>query len=146
MMDCTRLHWDIDEIISGLDDARYTYKQLMGDLAIVSESEIEERIPPEWNHLEHYEPGVTKLVHFTIVPTQPWKNDKNPLREIWHEAFLETVRDGGIDRDVVRRGVEQGHVKRALLGEFDAIGGEDAPPARRKSLWDRMREQARSNR
>src|SRR5919198_1191484 len=127
MIDCSRLDWDIDEIIRGLDDGAYTYKQLMGDLAIVEPTEIDERIPPEWNHLEHYEPGVTKLLHYTVVPTQPWKNDRNPLREIWLNAFREAAREGAIGRELVERGIDQGHVKRDLLGEFDtAIRGPAA--------------------
>ena len=81
LLDCERLDWEIDDIVGGLDEGRYTYEQLMFELCVVDEDEINDNIPPVWNHLEHYEPGETKLLHYTVVPTQPWKNDKNPLQD-----------------------------------------------------------------
>ena len=81
MLDCERLDWDIDEIVGGLDEGKYDYQQLMFDLCVVEPDEINDNLPPVWNHLEHYEPGETKLLHYTVVPTQPWKNDKNPLQD-----------------------------------------------------------------
>ena len=30
-------------------------------------------IPQEWDSLDRYEPGRTKCIHFTLMPTQPWK-------------------------------------------------------------------------
>jgi hypothetical protein len=125
MLDCSRLPWKIGEIIGGLDEGRYSYKQLMGDLAIVDDAEIGTSIPPEWNSLEHYEPGVTKLVHYTAVPTQPWKNDKNPLTWLWTDEFRETARDGNIDRERLEHAVREGYVKKSLQEKFDAARSSD---------------------
>ena len=87
LLDCSRLDWDVEQIIRGLVEGRYTYRQLMFDLCVVRPEEIADRIPPEWNCLECYEPGRTKLLHYTVVPTQPWKNDENPLCPIWMEPI-----------------------------------------------------------
>jgi hypothetical protein len=144
MLDCSGLDWDIHTIIGGLDEGRYDYKQLMSDLCIVPPEQIDERIPTEWNHLERYEPGTTRLLHYTIVPTQPWKNDKNPLTDLWTEAFREAVRDEAISEATVHSSVEKGFAKRSLLDEFERIRANgpaaEAQPSLRPSLWKRVRE------
>jgi lipopolysaccharide biosynthesis glycosyltransferase len=131
MLDCSRLNWDVHEIVRGLDEDRYGYTELMSDLAIVPEEQIEERIPVEWNSLEHYEPGTTKLVHYTQVPTQPWKNDESPLRELWLEAFREALAASALDPQVVVRGIEGGHIDPALHAElsYHPKWTADAPPS-----------------
>jgi hypothetical protein len=130
MLDCARLPWNVDEIVRGLDQGRYDYKQLMSDLCIVPQDEIAERIPTEWNSLEQYEPGKTKLLHYTVVPTQPWKNDKNPLRELWMREFCEAVAAGAVDPELVRRSIAAGYVKRSLAEALPTAGvsmNDDAP-------------------
>lgn len=146
MLDCSRLHWDIDEIIGGLDEGRYGYKELMNDLCIVPDEQIAERIPVEWNSLEHYEPGRTKLLHYTVVPTQPWKNDKNPLADVWLEGFREALASGVLAPEVVTRGIEAGHVKPSLDDELDEALGPDRPRPRAvpSSRLSRIRDRLRS--
>jgi hypothetical protein len=116
LLDCERLDWDIDRIVGGLDAGEYTYEQLMFDLCVVDPAEIGDDVPPAWNHLEHYEPGVTKLLHYTVVPTQPWKNDVNPLRDLWMPDFREAKAAGIVKEDEVQRLARAGHVKRPLAG------------------------------
>ena len=125
MLDCSRLRWDVDEIVRGLDEGEYDYKALMSDLCIVPEDQIAERIPTHWNSLEQFEAGATKLLHYTVVPTQPWKNDKNPLREIWMKDFREAVAAGALDRELVRQAIDAGHVKPSLAQESLAGGVSD---------------------
>jgi hypothetical protein len=116
LLDCSRLDWDIEQIIGDLDAGKYTYAELLFDMCLVEPDEIADDIPPEWNHLEHYEPGVTKLVHYTVVPTQPWKNDKNPLADLWTPAFEEAKAAGLVRLDEVDRLARKGHIKRSLAG------------------------------
>jgi hypothetical protein len=114
LLDCERLDWDIDEIIGGLDQGRYDYQQLMFELCVVDPDEINDNIPPEWNHLEHYEPGKTKLLHYTVVPTQPWKNDKNPLKTLWEPEFNEARAAGVVHPQEALRLARRGHIKPSL--------------------------------
>jgi hypothetical protein len=114
LLDCERLDWDIDDIVGGLDEGRYTYEQLMFELAVVEPNEINDNIPPEWNHLEHYEPGKTKLLHYTVVPTQPWKNDKSPLKTLWEPEFKEARAAGVVRADEALRLARRGHIKPSL--------------------------------
>jgi hypothetical protein len=116
MLDCERLDWDVEEIVGGLDESRYTYEQLMFELCIVDPAEITDDLPPVWNHLEHYEPGETRLIHYTVVPTQPWKNDQNPNRELWERDFEEARRAQVVHEDEIVRLAKLGHIRRSLAG------------------------------
>lgn len=116
MLDCERLDWDVEEIVGGLDEGRYTYEQLMFELCIVDPEEITDDLPPEWNHLEHYEPGETSLIHYTVVPTQPWKTDENGNRELWERDFAEALAAQVVHEDEVERLAKLGYIKRSLAG------------------------------
>jgi hypothetical protein len=114
LLDCERLDWNIDDIVGGLDEGRYTYEQLMFDLCVVEPDEINDTMPPEWNHLEHHEPGKTKLLHYTVVPTQPWKNDKSELKTLWEPEFNEARAAGVVHPQEALRLVRRGHIKPSL--------------------------------
>jgi hypothetical protein len=114
MLDCSALRWDVAEIVRGLDEGAYTYEQLMFEMCLVAPDEIRDGLPTAWNHLEHYEPGETRLLHYTVVPTQPWKNDDNPLRSLWEQAFVEAWQEHAVDRDLLAQQVRGRHVKRRL--------------------------------
>ena len=60
LLDCPRLDWNATEIIKGLDDEKYSYQQLLFEMCLVKPNEIEDRILPEWNCLEHYTAGVSE--------------------------------------------------------------------------------------
>jgi hypothetical protein len=93
----------------------------MFKLCIVDPDEINDNIPPEWNHLEHYEPGKTKLLHYTVVPTQPWKNDRNPLKSLWEPEFEAARVAGVVRRDEAFRLARRGHIKPSLALPRDKI-------------------------
>lgn len=114
LLDCERLQWDADEIIAGLDDGLYTYEQLMSDMCIVDPDQIGDTLGPEWNDLERYDPGRTKLLHYTVVPTQPWKTDDNPLGDLWMSWYREAVEAGAVPPEEVEAAIAAGYVKPSL--------------------------------
>ena len=115
LLDCERLHWDIRDIVRGLDEARYSYQQLMYDMCIVAPEAIDHRLAPEWNSIENYEAGRTKNIHYTVVPTQPWKCRTNPHGAIWDQHLTEAIAKGVVTRDDIESGVEAGYVHADLL-------------------------------
>jgi hypothetical protein len=118
LLDCARLDWDIEKIVRGLDEGRYTYSELMSDLRVVSPDEIADTIPPAWNHLEAYEAGRTKLLHYTVVSSQPWKTTENPLRAPWMEAYRDALRAGAVDPAEVLAGIESGWLHPSLAEDL----------------------------
>ena len=125
LLDCARLQWDATKIVQGLDEGRYTYEQLMFDLCVISPDKIAETLPPEWNCLEWYDPGTTKLLHYTVVETQPWKTDVNPLGHIWTALYAEAVAAGAVPRGEVDEGIAKGFLKPALAAALSVA----LPPA-----------------
>jgi hypothetical protein len=129
MLDCGSLDWDVEEVVRGLDQGRYTYEQLMFEMCLLPPEQVTDGLPPAWNHLEHFEPGDTKLLHYTVVPTQPWKNDENPLRSIWEEAFVKAWAEGAVDPELLDRQIRKGHVKKRLRSLVTAPGEPVPKPA-----------------
>jgi hypothetical protein len=129
VLDCARLDWDVRAIVDGLDEGRYSYADLMFELAVVPDERIAETVPSAWNHLERYESGVTKLLHYTVVAQQPWRSDANPLGGIWEAAYREAVRAGAVPRDEVETLVRAGEVKASLLDAFEALDAYDGVDA-----------------
>ena len=130
VLDCEALQWDIEEIVADLDAGRYSYADLLFRMCIVPPERIDAELPVAWNHLETYEPGVTRLVHYTVVPTQPWKSHDNPLRELWMGGYREAVADGAVPAFEVEEAVAKGHVQRDLL---DALSSAPAPAGNDRS-------------
>ncbi len=157
LLDCARLDWDAAKIVAGLDEDRYTYEQLVYELCIVGDDGVADTIPPEWNHLEHRDPS-TRLLHYTVVRTQPWKVEKNPLGHLWLEAFAEALEAGAVDPDDVEAGIAAGHLLPDLgsflhlapgrrVSELDAAAPRQLALAQmRIAGLERMLEQMRTSR
>ncbi len=71
---------------------------------------IEFTIPHEWDHMDRYQPGETKLIHFTDMKTQPWKPwperfsyPKEHPNKVVHTAYEQWVAEA----DAVR--TSEGH-------------------------------------
>ena len=119
VMDCSQLTWDITEIVQDLDAGRLTYEELMAGLTL--EDDEFGILPTEWNHLERYEPGVTKLLHYTVVNSQPWRAPGNPLEKVWLEHYREAVEAGVVPPDEMEDLVAEGFVRSDLLGDLVRI-------------------------
>ncbi|MEX0830734.1 MAG: glycosyltransferase [Nitrospirales bacterium] len=117
LLECARLHWNIEEIISALDSGELEYVQLMREMCIVDQ--IGWDIRPDWNSLEQYKSDETALLHYTNMPTQPWVASANPLGPIW-VGFLRRALDAGfISQKELEREVTVGHVRPSLQVEVE---------------------------
>lgn len=140
LLDCERLTWEVEEIIQELDEGKYTYAQLMNDLVIVPDELIGEDIPNEWNCLEWYEEGRSRLVHFTVVPTQPWRHETNRLNALWETGFKDALDAGAINLDSARKAVAEGLLKPSLIELIDnAPKQENRTPQNTSSEVERLR-------
>ena len=130
LLDCARLPWRIEEIVAGLDAGRYTYEQLMQEMCVARN--VGRTLPASWNSLERHEPGVTHLLHYTDMNTQPWVSMRNPLGGLWLDCLRRAVAAGFIAREEVVREVAAGHVRPSLLAQLD----EPATPAAKLRALD----------
>jgi hypothetical protein len=120
LIDCGAVTWNIREIVSGLDEHRYTYDSLMRDLCIVPRARVQARIPYVWNSLDRYEPGKTALLHFTALHSQPWTGVRHPFAALWVEALFRALDAGIVTRELVRTEIEKGNVRPSLLSQVDS--------------------------
>jgi lipopolysaccharide biosynthesis glycosyltransferase len=127
LLDCSRLNWKIEEVIKGLDEEAYTYAQLMFDFCLVKPNEIADRIPPGWNCLEHYEKNDSRLIHYTVIPTQPWTYDANPVGYLWEEALFEAVKTGWISRSEIEMNLEKGYLRKSLAHVLEFAKDDSSP-------------------
>jgi len=114
LLDCAGLDWDPEEIIRGLDAGRFTYESLMHDFGLVPDGKKRPGLPPEWNSLEHYVQGETRLLHYTDMPAQPWVSRANKYSEVWLGDLREALSEGFITEDFLFGEIERGHVSPEL--------------------------------
>ncbi|HVE53845.1 MAG TPA: glycosyltransferase [Ramlibacter sp.] len=116
LLDCARLPWRIEDIVGGLDAGRYGYEQLMQEMCVAPH--VGRTLAPAWNSLEHHEPGVTRLLHYTDMDTQPWVSRANPLGHLWVACLRRAVEAGAIPAEDVQQAVGLGHVRPSLWAEL----------------------------
>jgi hypothetical protein len=117
LIDCSRVDWDIDRIVDGLDEQRYTYEELMNDLCILDERDVKYGVPFEWNSLEHLDSS-TRLIHYTDMYTQPWVSPLNRNSDVWLNEVRLMLEDGTIQwRDIIEE-VRLGHFRPTLLRDL----------------------------
>lgn len=117
LMDCESLDWRIEEIVAALDRGELSYEQLMYEMAVAQK--VSAAIDPAWNSLERFEEGVTALLHYTDMSTQPWVSREHPLNRIWTRDLFEAIDSGFISADYVREHVRRGYVRPSLLYQIE---------------------------
>lgn len=69
------------------------------------------KLPVEWNHLNVFQEGKTKLLHYTKEPEQPWYNPDHPYAVRWKMEFQVALSTGYITPDEVKAAVGKFGVK-----------------------------------
>ena len=118
LMDCARLDWNIEQIIADLDSGKLNYTALMYEMRVARK--IGRNISPAWNSLEYYDPGNTRLLHYTDMNTQPWISTKNPLGHLWVSCLRRAIAAKFITREKLVLETNEGHIRPSLLAQLDA--------------------------
>ncbi|HEX6107226.1 MAG TPA: glycosyltransferase [Gemmatimonadales bacterium] len=117
LLNCEALRWDLPEIVQALDRGELTYETLMYEMRVAKS--IHTSIDPSWNSLEHYEAGVTGLLHYTDMTRQPWVSRDNRLGYLWVRDLAEAIAQGVIERGMVEAHVREGYVRPSLLHQLE---------------------------
>jgi len=133
LLDCSRLDWDIENIVSDMDEEKYDYEDLMYHLCILNEEDIRYAIPFEWNSLEHWDPN-TCLIHYTDVYTQPWTETGNKNGFLWFNEVREMLKDGSLNYSDIRKEIELGYLRPSLIKD---IKYRHLIPGFLLSAWDK---------
>lgn len=133
LLDCDRLDWDIEQIVSDMDRGKYDYEQLMYDLCILPEEEVKYGVPFEWNSLEHWDPA-TRLIHYTDVYTQPWTAVGNPYGYLWFDEVRRMIAERALTLEAIQIEIDLGYFRPSLMK--DVTWGQRVPKFLR-GMWDR---------
>ncbi len=117
LMDCAKLDWEIADIVNSLNASEFTYEGLMNNMVIAPTQQAD--IPFEWNSLEQYIPGKTKLVHYTDMNTQPWIYAGHPLGYVWVRDLLAAIQDGFIESEYVFEHIQRGWIRPSLAYQLE---------------------------
>lgn len=90
--------WHIEQVLSHLRGKpdRRAYADLMHCTWMDT---LPGRIPVEWNHLNTYEKGKSKLVHYTSEPQQPWYAPEHAHAQLWRAELEAAIRAGCVSRE-----------------------------------------------
>lgn len=113
VLNCAQINWKIEDIIDNLNQGKWTYTQLMSEMAPANK--IDRVLPSKWNDLERYNEGETALTHYTDMPNQPWLNVNNPLGWLWCRELFTAIEDKAIAFDFVEEQVMKGYVRPSLI-------------------------------
>jgi hypothetical protein len=137
LMDCENLNWEIHEIVKKLDRGELNYEQLMYEMKVADR--IDPVIEREWNSLEFYEEGKTKLLHFTDMNRQPWLYTHNPLTKIWVRELADAVKSNFITLSEIKNEIVGGNVRPSLWIQIKKkIFTPDASGTRKLKSVDRF--------
>lgn len=132
LIDCAKTTWDIQTLLGLLRTKRLTYEELLYEMKIVPNNEIDDGIPPEWNSLENYSRGRTKLLHFTNVPSQPWRTRENQHYALWLDELVDAIEKGIVSRTDLTYARNIGGIGSHILSDLK-IRGIEWSEAQRKS-------------
>lgn len=117
VLDCSRLDWSIEKIVSDMDAGRYNYEQLVYEMCILEAADIGATVPFEWNSLEHHD-AATRLLHYTDMYTQPWAFSGHPLGHFWLEEVRRMLADSSLTMTDLEREIELGYFRPSLLRDI----------------------------
>jgi lipopolysaccharide biosynthesis glycosyltransferase len=100
VIDCRKAarFWDMKRIVCDLESGRITYAELMMTMNRMP-VEMVGNVPEDWNHLDRYRKGRTKLLHYTKVRTQPWRWGRHRFGALWYEALERALRAGMVPQE-----------------------------------------------
>lgn len=117
MLDCSKLDWEIQDLVERLNSGELTYQKLVYEMAIAKN--ISATIEPHWNSLEVYRKGITSLLHYTDMQKQPWVRRHNPLAWLWCQELIDAVQQQFISRDELEKHITMGWVRPSLGYQVD---------------------------
>ncbi len=117
LLDCDTLKWSINDIVAELDSGHLNYESLMYDMRVAKNPAA--TIPASWNCLDYYDPGVSSLIHYTNMSTQPWVMRGNPGATLWMKTLREALSEGFIRFESMENEVRKGHIRPSVVRQVE---------------------------
>lgn len=115
LMDCARLkHWKVREWVALINAGLTSYQGCMSGSPSGMNYGDFGPLPEEWNQFDYYN-ETTKLIHYTKVPTQPWKREGHPYRGAFLEELFHTMEEGIVTEEQVAAEIKKGYIYPNIL-------------------------------
>lgn len=134
VLDCSRCAWnppELHRLVTEEKMLRWCAKQLGGKLERSPKSDYAalmqaawiplsriERLWPGWNHFNELR-ATTKLLHWSCVRSQPYRNPDHETARVFHEELWRTVEAGHLATETIEEEIRSGHLspeyKRCIL-------------------------------
>jgi len=112
VFDVAQCRWNPQQVVAEIDADPAKYRPYLYEFAFAGG--VRRVLPATWNDLEEFEPGVTSLLHFTDMETQPWLTSANRLADVWLGCLRTAVESGRVDEQAVRTAVRTFQVRPSL--------------------------------
>lgn len=118
LLDCEKLtHWKLDEWIRQINHDHSLYGKTMQALPDGLGTADFADLPAVYNDLDHFGEA-TKIIHYTHVPSQPWKVPGHPFASVFLKELKAAIEEDEIPLDAVEREIAYGHVYPTLLQDI----------------------------
>ena len=134
LMDCSKLPWDINSIISGFGKD-YDYEELMTMEPLLNDGDIKDGLVKGWNSLDHFDEQ-TRLLHYTKIKTQPWVYPGHKFGQLWIDELKMMLDTGAIDENFIKQQVSIGNARPSLLIELSILPGYEDKQLSTEELRD----------
>lgn len=97
------------------------------------------RLDAEWNHLNVFEEGKTRLLHYTKEPEQPWYKPDHPLAWLWQRELRAAIAKGFVSPHQIQTALSRWEVREdwrptnGLHPHYQSF--LTRAPQKRKTLW-----------
>lgn len=119
LLDCARLKsWKIHDWVALINAGLTSYQGCMAGSAQGINHNDFGPLDPTWNDFDHYDKK-TKIIHYTNVPTQPWKKGGHPYRGAFLSELSACLEEGSITKELVQEEIEKKHIYPEILKDME---------------------------
>lgn len=111
-------HWKVKEWVALINAGLTSYQGTMSGQSSGMNAEDFGPLPPYWNNFDYYDDN-TRLIHYTHVPSQPWKKGGHKYRGAFLEELKAALDDNTVTVDDVKREIEAKHIYPEILDDMD---------------------------
>lgn len=118
-------HWKIHQWVTLINAGIAPYEMTMAAMPSGLNHKDFGPFDSMWNDLDFWNEK-TKIIHYTRVPTQPWKVPGHPFASVFLREMKSALDNKIITPEQVKKEVEAGHIYPTILEDAEAMGGKAA--------------------
>lgn len=129
LMNCATCRFDLEKYLDEVEAGKYTttdYHQLSPEFLKHHPFKVG-KLDGKWNDFDHFDAN-TKVIHYTNLCTQPWKEAGHPYGSLWFQYFQEARAKGFVTDEDINKTILRGYVRKDLAAptnsaiRFHAVG------------------------